>query len=238
MATHKLDKLFADKFKELEQNPSDRAWDTIEQKIVGSAKKNIWPWVGIAASALLAIISSWYMLSSDGTSGQHEYAYAKNTIGEVNVPTKIVFVPVIIQVEVPNTNIGTNKVQIPSSISENKDKIYSIDEQHQPIILTDNTILQHELKPIIQQPLPIDDQETAEIIVASAGEFNEMDSKVTQPPLTIIYKQGTPESKSKFTRAMSYLEDVRNGDKKLVNFNKIRESIQSKFKSNKETNSP
>ena len=56
-------------------------------------------------------------------------------------------------------------------------------------------------------------------------------------PLTITYIQGEPEPVSNFTKAINYMEDVRKGDKKLINFKKIGEGIKSKFKSDKEVNS-
>ena len=110
------------------------------------------------------------------------------------------------------------------------------DTQQPPVVLVDNTVFEHHLAPVIQEPLPLATDEE-ELIIASTKETIVDGQQVTRESLTIIYKQGEPESKSNFTKAINYMEDVRNGDKKLVNFKKIGEGIKSKFKSNKDTNS-
>ena len=237
MATHKLDKFFNEKLLEMEQIPNPAAWVEVEEKLDQSSNKNVWLWLGIAASAALVLVSSWYMLSIDSKSPQVQYSYAHSTIEKAEVPVKIILVPLIIQVRVNSKNevnteydpVSTAKIE---SKRENPNK-----DQESIVLVTANTVLEHQLKPILQQPLPVDLEITNELIVASAVEIKHLEPKTTQLPLTIIYKQGSVEPKSKFSQAMNYLEDVRTGNKKLVNFKKIRENIQLKLNSNKDPNS-
>jgi len=235
MEKHNLDELFTNKLADLEQTPSPSAWDEIEETLNQESKRNIWPWIGIAASAALVIASSWYMLSSDTISTVDNYTYADVQHKQLNVPTEVIFVPVIIQVtytpapEISNRN--SEPVQLVKVEANN-----ALDIEEPVVTIADNNILDHSLTPIIKEPLPLENPDSENIAIASTKNMAP-DAYNTREPLTIIYKQGEPEHKSKFTQALTYMGDVRNGDKKLVNFGKIKKSFQSKIKSNKNENS-
>ena len=239
MKKHKLDKLFSDKLDDYQNIPSPQAWEKLDESLKQRAPKQLWTWISIAASAALVVVSSWYILSADNSSNTNEYAYSVNPTEDVAVPLEIVLVPVFIQVPVINTPteepINYQKVQVAHNDEETVKVIK--DMQQAPVILTNNKVLEHQLTPIIQEPLPLVAEADEELIMASSKETIAEEQQSSFEPLTIIYKQGEPEPKSNFTKAINYMEDVRNGDKKLLNFKKIGDSIKSKFKSNKEENS-
>jgi len=239
MKKHNLDKLFSDKLEDFQSVPASESWEKLEGSLNQSPNKAIWTWMSIAASAVLAIVSSWYMLSIDNTPQAYDYSYLENQTENVDVPLEIVFVPVFIQVTESTT--PTEKKAVPTQsyvVKENVDnQLQKKENQQRAVIVANNNVLDHQLTPVIQEPLPLIAESTEDIIIASTKEAEASSSTITLEPLTIIYKQGEPESKSSFTKAINYMEDVRNGEKKVVLFQKIRENIQSKFKSNKEVNS-
>jgi hypothetical protein len=239
MKKHKLDKLFSDKLDDYQNKPSPEAWEKLEESLKQQSPKQLWTWISIAASAALVVVSSWYMLSADNSPNTNEYAYSVNPSEDVAVPLEIVLVPVFIQVPVINTvtekPINYQKAQV----AQNDEEMIELpkDTQQVPVVVADNKVLEHQLAPIIQEPLPLVAETDEELIMASSKETIAEEQQSSFEPLTIIYKQGEPESKSNFTKAINYMEDVRKGDKKLINFKKIGEGIKSKFKSNKEVNS-
>lgn len=239
MKKHKLDKFFSDKLDDYQNIPSPEAWEKLEESLKQQSPKPIWAWISIAASAALVAVSSWYMLGIDSSTNTNDYAYSVNPTEEVDVPVEIVLVPVFIQVPVINTVTEEPINNQKPRVAYNDEGTVQLvkDSQLAPVILTDNKVLEHQLAPIIQEQLPLVDDYIEELIMASSKEIIASKQQNTLEPLTIIYKQGEPEPISNFTKAINYMEDVRNGDKKLVNFKKIGETIRSKFKSNKEVNS-
>ena len=242
MKKHKLDNLFSDKLEDHQSQPRPESWETLEESLARHSPKPLWTWVSIAASAALVALSSWYILSADSSTNTNDYAYSLVPTEEVDVPLEIVLVPVFIQVPVVNTTseepINIQKTQV----AKNDEEVAALpkDTEQVPTVLADTKVLEHQLAPIIQEPLPLDTDkgnEADELITASAKETIVEEQQNTLEPLTIIYKQGEAEPKSNFTKAINYMEDVRNGDKKLLNFRKIGDSIKSKFKSDKEVNS-
>jgi hypothetical protein len=240
MKKHKLDNLFSDKLSDYQSQPSPQAWEKLEESLEQKSKKSAWAWIGIAASAVLVAVSSWYMLSADNSTNNYDYAYSEIQTEELDVPVEIVLVPVFIQAPATNTpdvdQLSNQKAQV--AITEEPTlKLVEDKQQQPPVVLADNKVFEHQLAPVIQEPLPLASDETEALVMASASEIVVEEQQITLEPLTVIYKQGEPESKSNFTKAMNYMEDVRKGDKKLLNFQKIGENIKSKFKSNKDTNS-
>jgi hypothetical protein len=179
------------------------------------------------------------MLSAYNSPNTNEYAYSVNPSEDVAVPLEIVLVPVFIQVPVINTVTEKPINYQKSQVAQNDEEMIELpkDTQQVPVVVADNKVLEHQLAPIIQEPLPLVAETDEELIMASSKETIAEEQQSSFEPLTIIYKQGEPESKSNFTKAINYMEDVRKGDKKLINFKKIGEGIKSKFKSNKEVNS-
>jgi len=239
MKKHSLDKLFHDKLDDHQSAPSPDAWERLEESLEQRSRKPLWTWMSIAASAVLAIVSSWYMFSIDAPTRTYEYSYSDKQAENVDVPKEIVFVPVFIQVAETTTQPKEQVAPPQTQLAETKEDnhIQLNDKPQTDVILTDNKVFEHQLTPVIQEPLPLANDEAEDIAIASNKEIDKTVETNTLEPLTIIYKQGKPESKSNFTKAINYMEDVRNGEKKLVNFQKLRDNIQSKFKSNKDENS-
>jgi len=178
------------------------------------------------------------MITATPDTTQVEYSYAQQNEPNVDVPVSIVYVPVFIHIPTPAMEIGNIDKVNKTRLAADSKPVNSFEQinpkQHK---LAKDMSLNTGLLPIIREPLPVLVEDADEIIIASAKDDINTSSLNTRKPLTIIYKQGTPEPKSKFTQAVSYMEDVRNGDKKLINFKKLRENIQSKLSSNKEVNS-
>jgi hypothetical protein len=239
MKKHNLDKLFHDKLDHHQSAPSHEAWEKLEESLEQRSRKPIWTWMSIAASAALAIVSSWYMFSIDAPTRTFEYSYSDNQPGDVDVPREIVFVPVFVQVAETTTQPKDQVTPPQAQFAQTKEDnhIQLNDKPQTDVILADNKVFEHQLAPVIQEPLPLTTNAPEDIAIASNKEVEKTEETNTLEPLTITYKQGEPESKSNFTKAINYMEDVRNGEKKLVNFKKLRENIQSKFKSNKDVNS-
>ena len=238
MKKHKLDKLFADKLDGLQSAPAPEAWEKLAESLEQPRKPYL-IWIGVAASAILAIFSSWYMLSTDSAATLYDYTYAKNQTEDVDIPKEIVLVPVFIRAPSNNT-IVEEKVANPKNHVANNDKgaVELIDDQPQTnLTLANNKVFEHQLTPVLKDYLPVPDDETKEVIMASSKETITEEDEITLDPLTIIYKKGEPEPVSNFTKAINFMEDVRNGDKKLVNLKKIGDNIRSKIKSNKDVNS-
>lgn len=235
MKKHNLDKLFSDKLKGFQSAPASESWEKLEESLNQRPNRAIWTWMSIAASAVLAIVSSVYMLSIDNTPKAYKYSYLENQTENVDVPVEFVFVPVFIQVAESTTPTEKKAAPTQSYVAkENTDnQLQKKEDQQRAVVVANNKVLDHQLTPVIQEPLPLITDSTDDIIIASTKEVEATGSTNTLKPLTIIYKQGEPESKSNFTKAINYMEDVRNGEKKVALFQKIRENIQSKFKSNK-----
>ena len=139
-----------------------------------------------------------------------------------------------------NNTIVEEKVANPKNHVANNDKgaVELIDDKPQTnLTLANNKVFEHQLTPVLKDYLPVPDDETKEVIMASSKETITEEDEITLDPLTIIYKKGEPEPVSNFTKAINFMEDVRNGDKKLVNLKKIGDNIRSKIKSNKDVNS-
>ena len=152
MKKHKLDNLFSDKLSDYQSQPSPQAWEALEESLEKNSEKFSWAWVGIAASAILVAVSSWYMLSADNATNTVDYAYSEYQTGEVDVPVEIVLVPVFIQAPANNTpavgQLSNQKAQIATTF-EPTQKLTE-DTQQPPVVLVDNTVFEHHLAPVIQ----------------------------------------------------------------------------------------
>jgi hypothetical protein len=239
MKKHKLDKLFSDKLEDHQSQPRPEAWETLEESLAKNSPKLVWTWISIAASAALVALSSWYILSADSSNNTIEYAYSEDPAGEVEVPIEIVYVPVFIQVPAikATTEESSNNHKSQLAITEAEVVELTKDTGQAPTVLADTKVLEYQLTPVIQEPLPLITDDTEELVLASSKETIVEEQQNTLEPLTIIYKQGETEPQSNFTKAINYMEDVRTGDKRLINFKKFGESIRSKFKSNKDEKS-
>jgi hypothetical protein len=239
MKKHKLDKLFSDKLNDYQRQPSTAGWERLEESLEQRPQKQLWTWISIAASAMLVAFSSWYMFADDSSVSQSNYTYSDSQVNEVDVPYEIVLVPVFIQVPIDHSTteaqLADNKV--PEIKSERNEYILPKNISNTSVTLANNSPNAHQLVPARQLPEVIDDTQSEDLRIAQASEAITENIADIHEPLTIIYKLSEPEPKSNFTKAIDYVVEVRNGDKKLVDFKKIKENIKLKLKLNKEVNS-
>jgi hypothetical protein len=237
MEKPRIDKLFSDKLRDQKSSPDADSWNRIEQALDKKARKNIWPWLSIAASAALVLVSSWYLLNREDAGNKINYTYAETQKFKLNVPSDIILVPVIIYV-VPTQADNHSADDMPMAKNEGEIVQSNTKLDQTEVLSTENKVLDHKLAPVLIAPLPISGSASEEEIAMATTKEAAAAASTNLVPLTIIYKQGEPKYKSKFTQALNYMGEVRNGDKKLVNFKKLKENIQAKFKSNKDVNSP
>ena len=235
MEKHKLDQLFSDKLSDLQAIPSVNAWEQIGTSLSENKKRSVWMWAGIAASAALAIFSSWYLLLDAPSENSASYAYSNQEVSVSNLPPVIVYVPIYIPTPVYTESNSVKETQQLAPTSTKK-----FVQVQSPSVSTE-AILASAERPVQTEPEVIEtgvvtmDTEKEIVLIASTADVAS-EEPIQQPPLTIIYKQGEPSKESNFTKAINYMEDVRLGEKKLVNFGKLRESFRAKFKSNKDIN--
>jgi hypothetical protein len=239
MKKHKLDKLFSDKLNDFENQPSAAAWERLEESLERKSQKQIWAWISIAASAMLVAFSSWYMLADSTSMNYADFTYSDDQINEVKVPYEIVMVPVFIRVPVDSSPAVVHEMisKNPEVRSERKENMLPTTLTNTPVALASNSSNNYQLTPDEQLPKSVAGMESEDLNTDQTTGAIAENSIDTHEPLTIIYKQSEPESESNFNKAINYVVEVRNGDKKLVNFKKIKENIKSKLKLNKEVNS-
>ncbi len=225
MGKHKIDDLFAAKFRHREQAPTAHAWESINRQLTAKARRQWWTRVSVAASFALLVATAWYAFTPLPDTG-YTYSYAPSDTGKITIPAEIILVPVIVAVPSGNGNeITTARPAASGPAATTAEPA----EQPPP---ARNSILQPKLAPVIKEPLPVE-QRTDEPLMATAGE---PPAEKKPLPVTIIYKQGEPAEKSNLTKAITYLAEVRTGEKKLFDLQKIRNNLKRKKKA-KATNS-
>lgn len=228
MAKHKLDELFSDGLENFEASPAPAAWETIESRLNQKRGRAAWSWMGIAATAALLLASSWLMFTQTEEATTDVYTYAESSIDELVLPTEVIYVPIYIHtvVEKP-AQIATQPVK--SGVAKQEPVI----DEEEPIDLASTEEIPVEQPEIITlEDVPL---VTAEEVLMASTETPAVAPPAQPQPVTIIYKQGEPAKESNFVKAMNYMEEVRMGEKKLVNFEKLRNNLRSRFRSEEGT---
>jgi len=228
MAKHKLDKIFADGLQEFTAAPAPSAWDQIEESLQRKQKGAFWAWAGIAASAALLLGSSWLMFQSPDRSTSDLYEYAKETVDDTALPPDVVYVPIYIHTIIERSETPEQKMAKAVQPTQNKPAVVIVAEET-ALAANEQEVLLEEPEIVTIEDVP--ELATEDILLASAEMPIESATNKIQQPVTIIYKQGEPAKESNFTKALNYMEEVRMGEKKLVNFDKLRENFRSKFRS-------
>ncbi|MFC2109532.1 outer membrane beta-barrel protein [Bacteroidota bacterium] len=201
MATKNIDRLFQEKLKDLEMNPSPAVWDTIENSLAAKKKKRVafWWWrvSGSVAAALLI-----------------GFLWTTNTETKIETP--------IIENSITNTEeekielqtIPTNKANVPVTI--------------QPEI-SEKTKIALEKKPSIKTKKIIENFKTENIIQNPENSIAEIDS-LNQPKKTIfetleeqniaqaekpIINNPTSKKKNKIDNGKIALEEIVNNEENL-----------------------
>ena len=229
MAKHKLDELFSDGLEHYETSPAPAAWEAIESRLDQKKGRAAWSWLGIAATAALLLASSWLMFTPTEEAAADVYTYAESSIEELVLPTEVIYVPIYIHtvVEQPRQILAQ---PVKPSVAQQEPVIV---EEEEPVVLASTKeipVEQPEITTLEDVPLV-----TAEEVLMASAESPAIVPPARQQPVTIIYKQGEPAKESNFVKAMNYMEEVRMGEKKLVNFDKLRNNLRSRFRSEEGT---
>lgn len=205
-----IDKLFSTGIANYEETPSSSAWNSIEGQLpTQSNKKTYW----IAASIVAVLITSTVVWNNIITkSNSFHYETASSTLN-VNYPQKE-FIPTLTFLH--STTIVY--VQAPTSANKQMGELTSTE------ITTIDLASKVEILPISEQY-----QFTANINNVEPKNIN----YTINEPITIIYKKGDPRH-PKLAKAASYLKQVGDGDRPIIDFGKIstgliarRESINN-----------
>jgi hypothetical protein len=228
MAKHKLDELFSDSLENFEASPAPAAWEAIESRLDQKKGWPAWGWMGIAATAALVLTSSWLMFTQTEETAAEVYTYNESSIEELVLPTEVIYVPIYIHtvIEQPK-QIASQPVK--PSVATQKPVIV----EEEPVVLASTKEIPVEQPEIITlEDVPL---VTAEEVLMASAESPDVVPPALAQPVTIIYKQGEPAKESNFVKAMNYMEEVRMGEKKLVNFEKLRNNLRSRFRSEEGT---
>lgn len=240
MGKHELDKLFSDKLKGYEKTPQVSSWGEIEQDLDKKPARTILPWLGIAASALLAMFSYWYYLDSQAPEFDSQYSYFDKAPNEITAQTRVIILPVFIKAQSSQPKTGqdqqvltqSTKITKPETVIANN--VNTNTEKGSTSLLADNDINDESDNSSITESVLNTELDIEETTALAANNTqleteNEFDSGIA--PITIIYKQGEQEVKTNFEKAYAYIGEVGRGEKKLLDFRKLGENIKSKFNS-------
>ncbi len=198
-----IDTLFTQGLSSYEETPSPQAWDAIEGQLPSNKRKfNYWMAASVVATLLFSA-GVWNSIISKTNTYSFETATAP--VHATYPQPTFTPAPVIIR----TTTIVY--VQIPAN-SELNDLKTANELVTSPTVASNLAI-----KPISSNYLL-----EPTISVASATDFNS-----EYEPITIIYKKGDPKHPM-FTKAASYLKQVSDGDRPLVDFGKITTGLMAR----------
>ena len=242
MGKHNLDRLFEEKLANNEVVPSQQAWDTLSEGLSKKRKINVSGWLSIAASAAILITSAYLLVQTDSDKPSENYISSNVTIEiapdvpnfEPQLPVFIrqnnLVVDVLMSVSANTQSIEQEKnvADTPTIQTAENEKPVSQNQKEDsylgPILDSDliktNPVLVAE--EVDEQDLEHPEFENQSAVLASAAEINQ--------PVTIIYKQGEVEEKSNISKALTFMDEVRKGEKKLINMNKIKTNLFAKNK--------
>lgn len=241
MEKHKIDELFSEKLTEFEQPVSAASWQQISGALKSKKRSPIGIWLSIAASAALLITSAFLLLEE--SNGELEDIYITNN-ANVDIEPGVA----IIETQVPlfvklATESNDNELLVEASSEEEDLPKKPLTEQPtapSATIADNSQTTDTNLSPLLdsefskvnpvmaateeETPLfsDVDAIEEEPVLLASNETLNE--------PIQIIYKQGEVEEQSKISKALSFMDDVRKGDKRLINFNKFKKGLFTKNK--------
>jgi len=240
MEKHKIDSLFSDGLANHEIVPETGSWKAIIKELDHKSKRP-WEWLWIAASAILVLLSGLWVVTSneqDVTEEPVEISQSHRPTVEIAVRPELPFFIRLNPVKSQPLTMHVAEIKSPSQSVSDKLKI-----DNDALILSNNETPKHTgavmrlssvpeatLKPVLKEPIVMGSSEKEngrfddEVVIASAR------------PVTIIYKQGEKKKKSKFSKALTYMDEVRKGEKKLINFQAIKANLKAKRKERK--NSP
>jgi|GEM_PF-5899544 len=231
MEKHRIDRLFEERLKNYAATPADSSWQAIEKSL--NSGRRSWSWLWIAASALVVLTSGYLLYSS--VSMEDEGTQQPLTVLNPQVELPVHYeLPVF--VGVTNTQkqniLAPDKVLVANFNPVSPPSLGATDVvdsaplvQNNPIARVKGrfqSIKEASLMPVLKEneipadPLSSSEQAGEELVTASTR------------GLTIIYKQGDKKEKNKFTQALDFIDEVRKGEKKLINFKSIKANIKAR----------
>lgn len=241
MEKHKIDELFSQKLDQFEATPAVDTWEQIAEQLRSKTRALLVKRFTVAASVALVVLSGYFVFQLPG----HEYPapdiYITNQSEHINEPLVLneeIVLPLLVfertqaaePVKSPGLTLDKQIVsnedfeQVKPLLTEvkpdNADQLISSTtfEETRPADISPDVIVE-DVSPTTYSAPP---DETAPVLLASNQGLNES--------IQIIYKQGKEEEKSNISKALTFMDDVRKGDKKLLNFNKIKNNFFNKDK--------
>jgi len=210
-----IDKLFKNSLLNYEEAPASSAWDSIESQLP-TAKKYGSYWIAASVVAILMISTIAWNTILNSTNSLH-YETASSPINPTHPQKEFIPLPIILH--------STTVVYLQSSLknteaSKSEDKVKVGLPTHLAPNLASNIAI-----------ASLSDAYTFNTQISSAGLPKTND--FTGEPVTIIYKKGDPKH-PKLAKAASFLKEVGDGNRPLIDFEKIttgliarRESINN-----------
>ncbi len=208
-----IDKLFNGGLLNYEETPVSSVWDSIEGQLPTSKKYNSY-WIAASVAAILMISTIAWNHILNSTNALH-YETASSPINPTHPQKEFIPLPVILHSTtvvyiqpLPNNtgaSTGINKIDLPTHLAPN---------------LASNIAI-----------APLSDAYTFDTQISSVGLPKA--NTFTGEPVIIIYKKGDPKH-PKLAKAASFLKEVGDGNRPLIDFGKIttgliarRESINN-----------
>ena len=240
MEKHKIDDLFANKLAAYEAPVSEDAWNQISDQLNKNKRFGLAAWLSIAASAALLIASA--MLIFEDTDNHLEGVYITDQLQhglEPNVPKMEGQIPLFIGISsIPVERENENTI-IEQVDKKNVQNSVTTAPENTVVIVEQTDLPATDISPLLDSEF----SKVTPVFVSSEQEppsFSELDSpeeqvliasnEILSQPVQIIYKQGQVEEQSKISKALTFMDDVRKGEKRLINLNKFKDSLFTKNK--------
>jgi len=193
-----IDKLFNNSLLNYEEAPASSAWDSIESELPAAKKYNNY-WIAASVVAILMVSTIVWNKILNSTNPLH-YETASAPISPTHPQKEFIPLPVILHtttvIYIQSNNTGASKsehkIDLPTHLAPN---------------LVPNVAI-----------APLSDAYTFDTQISSAGLPKA--NSFTAEPVTIIYKKGDPKH-PKLAKAASYLKEVGDGNRPLIDFEKI-----------------
>ncbi len=208
-----IDKLFSKGLSNYEESPSSLAWQTINKQLPKTNKRNVY-WIAAAVSTvLISSTIAWHSILEK----TNTYSYEINQVSlQANYPQKE-FSPLPLLIHTKTIIYVEKKIFItPTNNKQSKSVIKNIPNLGSSI----------ELSSIGNYHSPNADISKLEPTKSTYSK-NE--------PITIIYKKGNPKY-PKLANAVNFFKDVGEGEKPLIDFEKISASVLARRETTNNSN--
>lgn len=219
-----IDKLFSKGLSNLEEAPSANAWKQIESQLPSRRNRAMY-WVAASMAGILLTASiGWNRILTKSNLPIYD---SQELVTSANFPQKeFIPVPILIQtktivyVDRPINENNQRKVEKETVIADNTNLIQSIETQ--PTFELQSVGTAYAMQSDVQLPaLDLNNP------IASTQE--------DESAVTIIYKKGDPKY-PKLAKALNYMKEVGEGERQLINFEKISNNLIARRETNNNSN--